>query len=180
VGGSSHLRAPRFTTLYYYARMAAQAVVMINRRRKSDDVHHTGGGGGGAGGHHGSSNQAALVNTIQSHSPEDARRFRVNEAKAGQLRDSNFRSSKVFDLSDLEGKRQHAASRIQLFARAHCIPSYGKRLHRSNLFTRLQYEGTLAFGAWRLFIQVPMRVLCLNLPCLCRGSWFFCPENTRR
>lgn len=143
--------------------MAAQAVVMhVNRRRRSDDGHHNGSVGGNAGGHHGSSNQAALVNAInQSPSPEDARRFRVNLAKAGHLRDS-FKNGKVFDLSDEEGRRQNAASRIQLFARAHCIPSYGKRLHRENLYKRLQYEGTLAFGAWRLFIQVPMRVPCLN------------------
>jgi hypothetical protein len=154
--------------------MAAQVVVMMNKKKKIDDGHQSSGAGGQ------NAQAAMLSNALHSSTPEDARRFRVNEAKAGQLRDSNFRSSKVFDLSDLEGKRQHAASRIQLFARAHCIPSYGKRLHRSNLFTRLQYEGTLAFGAWRLFIQVPMRVLCLNLPCLCRGSWFFCPENTRR
>ena len=137
---------------------------MINRKRRSDDGHHNSSGGGNAGGHHGSSaNQAALVNTINQSSPSDARRFRVNLAKAGHLRDS-FKNGKVFDLSDEEGRRQHAASRIQLFARAHCIPSYGKRLHRENLYKRLQYEGTLAFGAWRLFIQVPMRVPCLNFP----------------
>ena len=141
--------------------MAAHAAVMMHKKKNPTP-------GGGARGHNGSDRHEA-----QMLRAKDLWRT------AAKLKDSDFRRSN-FDLSD-EETRQRAASRIQLFARAHCMPyGFGKRLHRSNLYTRLQYEGTLAFGAWRLFIQVPIRVLCLNLSCLCRGSWFFCPENTRR
>jgi hypothetical protein len=141
--------------------MAAHAAVMITRRRRSsEEGHHN--GSGGAGVFHARRNSNPSLAVKASLSPEDARRYKINEARASIVRHTNFRTSKVFNLSDEEDRRQHSALRIQLFARAHCIPSYGKRLHRENLFTRLQYEGMLTFGAWRLFIQVPMRVLCLN------------------
>jgi hypothetical protein len=140
--------------------MAAHAAVMITRRRRSsaEDGYHSGSGGASVFHARRNSDPSPAVKL----SAEDARRYKINQARASIVRHTNFRTSKVFDLSDQEDRRQHSALRIQLFARAHCIPSYRKRLHRENLFTRLQYEGMLTFGGWRLFIQVTMRVLCLN------------------
>jgi len=79
----------------------------------------------------------------------NARNQRQNDQLVSFLQRSN---TKVWNNESPEEQRERAATRIQLFARGHIL--FRQRLHRENLYKRLQFESDLRVGGWRLFTQV--------------------------
>uniref|UniRef100_A0A7S1DHJ7 Polycystin cation channel PKD1/PKD2 domain-containing protein n=2 Tax=Hemiselmis andersenii TaxID=464988 RepID=A0A7S1DHJ7_HEMAN len=111
--------------------MAAAAAMAM--KKKQDEKNVLGPGGGGPGG-----------------GSVTMRNQRQNEVLVTALQRQN---TKQWDaIENPEQLRERAALRIQLFARGHIL--FRQRLHRENLYKRLEFETELSVGGWRLFTQV--------------------------
>uniref|UniRef100_A0A7S0W9M5 Polycystin cation channel PKD1/PKD2 domain-containing protein n=1 Tax=Hemiselmis tepida TaxID=464990 RepID=A0A7S0W9M5_9CRYP len=80
-----------------------------------------------------------------------ARHQRQNDALVKSLQRSNSKKA-LKEFETPEELRERSAGRIQLFARGHIL--FRQKLHRENLYKRLQFESELRIGGWRLFTQV--------------------------